>query len=328
MAAQTENRNAFESSNFDWEAYLKHRPKYTKELYDLVFDYHSDKNGSLSLAHDVGAGLGNVTEVLVARGFKEVVASDSSAFHIGVAKDRLSRSLSSDVQSGRVKFEACAAEDLIADGKAQPSQADLVTVAECIPLMDAPRAIQSFSELLKPGGTLAIWFYGRPLFVASDGWAKEHAEKAQQIYLTLASRVYDEYVPFEGKPLGKAWTRIGRWLDDLELPAADWTAVKRLKWNKDSPLYFMDEKELTFITYKSKIGKNEEIVSRDSDKIWNDKVSATWLRGFADNLIPRKNKAFSEEMEKLCAELGEVMGGMEVEREVNWTATLILATRK
>ena len=45
-----------------------------------------------------------------------------------------------------------------------PASGDLVAAAECMPLFDAPSALASFAHSLRPGGTSAIWFYGRPAF--------------------------------------------------------------------------------------------------------------------------------------------------------------------
>ena len=117
-------------AKFDWENYMAQRPDYTaSKFYDLVWAYHERHSDRCVLAHDVGTGPGNVAEVLAKR-FERVVASDPSQLHINTAKRRINQP--------SVIYKQCRAEDLV--NVIDPNdlgQADLVTVAECIPLMQA-----------------------------------------------------------------------------------------------------------------------------------------------------------------------------------------------
>lgn len=48
----------------------------------------------------------------------------------------------------------CRGEDLLeVAGAGQQGKVDLITLAECLPLMDAEKAFVDFGKLLRPGGT-------------------------------------------------------------------------------------------------------------------------------------------------------------------------------
>ena len=114
----------------------------------MIYRYHhTHGNGLLGVAHDIGTGPGNVAAELSTR-FKHVTATDPSIAHIDAAR-RLASPLAPNI-----KFHVCSGEDSISSGVAQKGAADMVTVAECIPLMDSKRAIEVFHEMLHPGGTL------------------------------------------------------------------------------------------------------------------------------------------------------------------------------
>ncbi|KAL9037237.1 MAG: hypothetical protein Q9180_003835 [Flavoplaca navasiana] len=71
-----------------WDAYISTRPNYSQPFYKLIHDYHSSHSSSHSLAHDVGCGAGQVAAEL-ANHYAHVIASDTDADHLAVAKSRL-----------------------------------------------------------------------------------------------------------------------------------------------------------------------------------------------------------------------------------------------
>lgn len=65
-------------------------------------------------------------------------------------------------------------------------------------IIDARRSVTKFVKLLRTGGTLAIWLYGRPIF-AVDGQAK-----SWQTYNQITAWAFDRVRPFKGTPLERA----------------------------------------------------------------------------------------------------------------------------
>jgi len=102
------------------------------------------------LAHDIACGPGQVAAEL-AKHFKHVVASDPNPEHTSVAKKRLE----SDGKD-HVSYVVTLGEDIAQH--TEPGSVDLITVGEAIALMDMPRFLDAASAVLKPGGTLALWF--------------------------------------------------------------------------------------------------------------------------------------------------------------------------
>jgi hypothetical protein len=87
--------------------------------------------------------------------------------------------------------------------------------------------------MLRPGGTLAIYFYGRPIFPDPV---------CDTIYDRMATRICQSLLPFKGAP-GELFHRRGAeglvsFLDNIALPASEWQNVERHKWNCDYPLLF------------------------------------------------------------------------------------------
>ena len=304
------------SFSFDWEGYLKHRPSYSKEFYDLIYKNHASKKGPFGLAHDIGAGPGNVADVLAER-FSRVVVSDASPENISVAKQRLK----DKHDFGKLDFVVSRGEEIAS--KYPPGSADLITAAECIPIMDGPAATASFAKLLKPGGTLAIWFYGRPIF-AEDGM-----ERASELYTKIAGIAFSTFKPFKGTLLEHSWKVIASWLDCVALPSTEWEDVERTRWNADKPILFLPESELDHpLDYSSTVTAEEKIVEKIDRSWWAKDAGIDFVRGFIGVNLPWKKDYETPETDELYRELEEELGGENAKHKIAWPVVLILATRK
>ena len=175
---------------------------------------------------------------MLAQRLVQVHASDSGDTHVEAAKQRLARD---DISN--VFFYKATGENIVAAGVTNPGSVDLLAVVEAIPLMDASKALSSFASLLTPGGTMAIWFYGRPIFVdpSSNSCATTRAVRCQRIFDEICIRGYSHIRPMRGTHWEQTTTRLFSWLDDLELLPDTWENVRRYKWNADRPLSFYDE---------------------------------------------------------------------------------------
>jgi len=160
--------NFFNASDYDpsyWETYLAARPKYSKEFYEQIYTYHADcGNGAFGTVHDVGTGPGQVAQVVAER-FKHVVASDLNQAHLDVAKQRTAGLSGTDIKFVHHSGDALA--EVIPAG-----EADMIVAGESMALMDAAKAVEGYAKILRPGGTVAIWYYGRPNF-AEEAFASK-----------------------------------------------------------------------------------------------------------------------------------------------------------
>lgn len=324
MPPATGSNNIFaeELPSFDWENYLKARPDYADStLYDRLFAYHDAHSGSYDTAYDVGCGPGQVASALAGK-FSRVRGSDPNAYIISKARE-IFKGL------GNVSFEVGTAEAVISANEDRAGTADLITAAECIPLMDLDAAMSAFAKLLRPGGTLAIWFYGRPIF-ASPGLSEDSPEVTgvQTLFQDILNRSYDEFRPFKGSVLEKPCTMVHSWLDNVVFDPAQFRDVKRLKWNTDKELHMLASDAVDFdMKHISLIGEGEIVVDEGVDRslLLRENVDFGWAKGFIDSAIARKKDYVTEEVGEMLGRLDGKMKGNTW--NASWPTVLLLATK-
>jgi hypothetical protein len=194
------------------------------------------------------------------------------------------------------------------------NDADLIMVAECLPLMEVESAMSAFSDLLKTGGTLAIWFYGGPIYVGDT----PETAGIQRLHRLITSRSFDPVRPL----LGPTWSTIGNWLDDVAVPAGMWEDVRRVKWNSTYPLGFSEDFKDGL---PSAVGEGEVVERVEDLTLWEKDVDYEWVRGFIDAQIPRRTSYLTGEVEGLYEEMRGWMEGKL--RRITWPVVLILATK-
>lgn len=316
-------RNFFEGGQkFDWESYVKYRPNYDSSgFYQQLWDYHQTKgNGSWALAYDVGCGPAQVAECLASK-FSTVVASDVSPFHVNVARDRLG----GISEKGFGKVECLIAPGETVDRPGDEGQVDMLAAAECVPLMDTKAAISNFARLMKPGGTLAIWFYGGPIYT-HNGQVDALAAEIRRRHREITSLGFEEHRPFKGTIWAQAWNVICSWLDSIDLPESEWKNVQRIKHNHGHEIGFIDQDQFDAeVQYASKVKPGEEVFHEESS-LWKNSADFSWAKGFIDTNIPRTKDYITDEVRQLYESLEEKMSGEDF--EVIWPAVCIFATRK
>lgn len=139
-----------------WNAYEAMRPKYADSSFlEHIYDYHVSKSHGpcfFDVAHEVACGSGKAT-VEIAKRFKQVIASDSNASSLDALRKQF------QLTGNHIQYTQCTAEQLHLHHPVE--SADFISAAQCFPLFDSTAAISGFARVLKPNGTLAIWFYGR-----------------------------------------------------------------------------------------------------------------------------------------------------------------------
>ncbi|KAL2751793.1 hypothetical protein ACRALDRAFT_213747 [Sodiomyces alcalophilus JCM 7366] len=314
-------------SNIDfWRSYIESRPSPTEDFFQLINEYHQKHGDNTSdIAHDVGTGPGNIAARLAAY-FKHVVGSDVNSEALAVAPALMPQHL-----HGRLTFIHSPAEDLADKTPATSGgngTTDLITVSECMPLLNAPKALKAFHHLLRPGGTLGIYFYGPCIF--ADG----AVEECNAAYDKVATRICAFNQPMKGTPgfpfhLHAAET-LESYMDNIAFPAEDWENVVRYKWNCDMPLLFNSKAGFDFdfgaVDRRSEGEVTEEAINRD---FWGVEWSVADVKAYLDSVYPNyRDKAGARyaEVEALLQELDTAMGGEK--RKVTFPVVLLLATKK
>lgn len=315
--------NFWHNTEYDevyWDRYLAARPKYdTCNFYDRVFAYHDAHSGSYDTAHDIGTGPGQVARILASR-FQEVIASDPNVTHVDICRRR------NAATQAEMQFLLSSAEEL--PEKVPPGSADAIFVGEALALMDPEAALRAFGRVLKPGGTLAIWFYGRPAFADGD-WGK-----CQALYDKIITKLTGAMIRGGGPKSTAGWKRatdmMASWFDNVAFPAESWENVERYKWNTDSTLVFYDKEACDFPIETSSMVTEDEKVSNSSDEdFWAEYWNLSEVRRFIEVNVPGIYVSDKDpEVEAWYEELELAMGGKEAKRKISWPVALLLATNK
>jgi trans-aconitate 3-methyltransferase len=311
-----------------WKLYLSVRPKYPSAFYDRILEYHdSVGNGSKEKAYDIGTGPGQVAEVLT-KHFNHVIATDISGSHLEAARLRLTTS----IEAGKASIVPCLGEDLAEH--VSPESGDLITVAECMPLIDPEKGVDGWGTVLKPGGTLAIWFYGRPLFVSTtDPTALD--DKCNAIYSDIVDKLFRRALHPRDDPskvnTSRASICMHNWLDNVKLDSSSWENVRRHKWNPDYELSFYDPSlgGAMEVPKVSNIGPHEKYTQELDRGFWGENWGIEEVKTFVKCNLPAFGPWMGEqEYVELFAKLEGTMGGSGAKRRITWPVVLILATRK
>jgi NAD(P)-dependent dehydrogenase (short-subunit alcohol dehydrogenase family) len=197
-----------------------------------------------------------------------------------------------------------------------------------MPLLDEAASLKAFHKLLRPGGTLGIYFYGPAVFVDGD------VGTCNAVYDKIATRICSFNQPMRGTPgfpfhLRAAEALISE-MDSIPIPKEDWESVERYKWNCDHPLLFNSKAGFDFefsrVDRRAKEEVTKEIIDRN---FWGVDWSIDNVKSYLDSLYPNyRDKAGARyaELEVMFEELHAAMGSDK--RRVTFPVVLILATKK
>ncbi|TAQ86553.1 hypothetical protein B7494_g5117 [Chlorociboria aeruginascens] len=134
------------------KVYATHRQAYVPAIYETILKHHAATNGDLGLVVDCGCGPGHATRDL-ALAFDEAIGIDAGAAMIETARE-----MGGKTRSGKeIRFELCPAEEFSRVGGLAAGSVDLVTVAMAAHWFEMDKFWVECAEVLKPGGTVAIW---------------------------------------------------------------------------------------------------------------------------------------------------------------------------
>ena len=306
-----------------WDAYISTRPNYSKAFYNLMYAHHAAHSDCWDLAHDIGCGGGQVAAELSSR-FARVVASDNNDTHLTVAKRRLA-----SFPASRMSFTHTKGEDLTAHHP--PQSADMIAAAEAMVLMDEHAALKSFATVLKPGGTLAFWFYGRPTFAEPELYPTCQP-LLDEIMVRNWAKVIQGSGPARQWGFKRAADGMASWLDYVPFDPSVWKDVQRIKWNPYATLPFFGREACGFdVEEVSNVAKGEKTTVHEDPSFWKVEWDATELKKYMSVLFPGFKEAIGDgdpDIDRLFSEVTSRMGPEGTIRQFTWPAVLVLATRK
>lgn len=292
---------SFAEDDFDTSTYHSVRPTYPNRFYNTIVEYHKkSKDAKTELALDVGCGPGFVTFKLTDY-FDKVIGTDIS--------ESMIRQCNLDEKAqykDRIQFFVSPAEK--SPEVVKPSSVDLITGAECLHWVDMDDFYKESARILKPGGTLAYWFYLEPVFPDYP-----RAGEINLLY-NFGSSVQSEGTDYEHylgpyfKQPGHDNYRYG--MSHVSPPTEYFTDIIRHQYD---PL--VDPDDFTTLLIKRKVTLNQY---REHAKSWS--AYYTWKKQHPDK---------PDVADELVSKLAEYMGiGLEDPIEVAYPTVYTFARRK
>lgn len=217
--------------------YQKYRPRYPREL----FEWLAAQSPARNLAVDVATGNGQAA-VGLAGLFGSVIATEASAAQIEQA-----------APCPRVSYRCEPAERM----SLPDASADLVVAAQAAHWFDWGAFVGEARRVLRPGGVLAVWCYGR--FVVAPA----------------IDRLMDD---FARAIVGPYWPRERRHVEtgyrDLPLPFAEFTTPRfemRADWDRQAVLGYLG-------TW-SAVQRCRALVGRDPLQLLEPLLADAWDEG-------------------------------------------------
>jgi len=161
------------------ERYAQLRLAYHPSVYESIIAQHTANGGKLDNLLDVGCGPGLATRDLAAY-FRHVTGIDPGASMIEVAQSMDLKTSTSEL----VVFKLTSAEEMAG---IEDNSIDVITAANAAHWFDMPAFWKRAAQVLKPGGSVALWTSGE-LVAHSDTpnaakineafkrWQKDHLE--------------------------------------------------------------------------------------------------------------------------------------------------------
>lgn len=298
--------SAWDCNEVDWNEYESHRPPYTQELYDLVFEHHGDQRKELAL--DVGAGGGTVTRVLL-KHFSHVIFSDPSTEYISRAQKRFSR----EADAGRVTFLQRRFNEL--DPKADlPSEGqllDMITAGTCIHFGEPARIMAQLHPMLRVGGTVAAFSYGSVPVLPHGDPAGPIVKKCKDKVMRW---IHENVAPVNtAEATGTGQARY----NNVDFDPAMWKNVRRITSLANESIW------PDWIEPAVSRVRSGESLEQVHDGIISKEVTYAFFPTYFSNLAPPLPilDQIQEELEQLRVAMGE--------RKIlaKWPLVLVLATR-
>ncbi|KAF8316875.1 S-adenosyl-L-methionine-dependent methyltransferase [Clavulina sp. PMI_390] len=304
----------YRSSDFDWEEYTASRPIYPKQLYDIIFDYHSKAGGKYFRALDVGCGPGTATQVLAPRFSDEVVGIDVNEKQLENAQKCLSH------LEPKVHFKKSAAEDLafVAD-----HSVDLIACAEAIHWINSAKFVSEAARVLAPNGTLAIWFYYPTVLIPSSAAASSiHYRTMNENFHRVVARSARRAALSEFRD---SWRSEA---DNIAFPVDQWKNETRIRWNRQEDNWYLLDSD-HFVERIDKRGlESEGYVEKSIDDL--DFMSRSFTPAQFRQYIRSIDIVHDDDWPEMDSALAEIRKFLEPSEtiDVSWIAGLIMTTRR
>ncbi|KAH6714066.1 S-adenosyl-L-methionine-dependent methyltransferase [Leptodontidium sp. MPI-SDFR-AT-0119] len=305
----TIEKPGFSAPSSSWDEYIRYRPAYPPSFWNRIYNYHSSHLGQFGVAHDVGAGAGIASQDL-ARNFEKVIVSDPNDNYTTIASVRLI------TQSGYPKEKFTFMQERGEESSVESATVDLLVVCEAIHWMEIDVVMKEFARQVKPGGTLAISHYGRPVMVDNvaaqgvwdrmfDVWGERNFYRDEVHTRTIRNGVTGlDVIPFSMDHWEEGVRRV--WINTRGKDDAFSMSVKHTD------------------PFPSRVGEGDVREWIEDDGDWVDEKDVQWLKGLFASFIPTIPE---DEIKELWDEMEDVVGkGKKV--RFAWPIVQLIARRR
>lgn len=300
-------QTVFKWSSSFLDQYSQFRPAYTDELYNIIFQFHKEHHNQWDVVHDAGTGSG-VVALAFSRHFDKVIGTDPVENSIINVRQKLSTHPYAD----RMHFEVGRAEDM--RSHISPKSVDMVTMAEAIHWTNPTLVVEAAADVLKPGGTLAIWNYGsRPFFVNNP--------EAEAIFEKLLNAQHGRS-QMDQSVADNARYIMSSGLDTVRIDEALFKDEARWKWCTRTHKFSPPVRQLA--DWKPAFGGNVTVNEIDTPDMWAREVDLEWCKGYLATIHSNTDPS-NAGYDALWNELKHAMGDKAT---VSFPATLILARKR
>jgi len=294
----------FQAANFDWNDYIKWRPKYPPTFFDRLYKTQSENLNKFDTVNDVGAGAGIASEILATK-FKKVIVSEPNKEYLAFAETRL---------NSLEKFEKGKFEFLMEGGEGSSladGSMDCITVCEALHWTDVETSIKEFGRCLKSGGTLGIFHYSPPRI--DD---PELAKMWSTVYNYAASRFTQSEV------YSRAYQNLRNGYQHIWFDPKIWKeGVQRVYINTNGDLMDLKpanaedvvnevDKEhilmLDRVPVKNNVAETDVVEWVEEDRDWCYEVDADWLKNtFKTRIVGRDEEIYQRAVEQITKAVGD-----------------------
>jgi SAM-dependent methyltransferase len=297
-------------------AYAQNRYGYNPELYQLILDHHTSTGGQLNTILDVGCGPGTAVRELAPH-FSHAIGLDPSEGMISTARSLGGASSTSEP----INFQVSTAESL--GSQLSPpipdSSIDLITAATAAHWFDMTRFWPRAAQVLKPGGSAALWTSGSirthpsmpnraAIQAAFDDFEDRHLRDYMEPGNLLVRNLY------VGLPL--PWTLVA---PAGPVPEFDEASFFRKVWDQDGGVdsageFFMGQQSVDMDTMEKIVGTASPVTR--------------WREAHPDAVGTERDvvRIFRREVERLLHEAGVEKGKERVEASV--TGVLLIVKKR
>ncbi len=201
----------------------------------------------------------------------------------------------------------------------EPNSLDMVAMSECLHWTDTAKTTAAVMQVLKPGGTFAVWYYSNVQFPDN--------KQVQQIFEDILDYWCGLRIDYSEVSARTLWIEQTGY-DCIAFPESEGWApgVRRIKFNTNqSDEIWIRSRSRPHMRYPKQIGENDVPEYVEGAKEWEQEFDLDLFRGWFESIFPRLTDDYLDGQSK---RMEEALGGRKEKTRAVWPLSMILARKK